>query len=276
MDSATREVRDASKGKESSRPGGVSTLSAEMQEMFDRINSSGPTPTTPGTIPASIAMPIPAWPDRLPDACALAGCGGNAGPRDPRTSRTHRTDPGADVLNRRRAPCSRGRASRCACGSWRCGSSPVRRTDPVSALMSATGARARIIGRTWLHLRRATPVGIASLFEVVRNLVNIGELFRRRETMARETRGHRRGGVPRRGLSERQSAGSRLLRHVEDSAGRLWTAWRWPQGFVQNARAAPGSAMHTDEIKERKLYQCGSCRHQATASTNLSIPPSWT
>ena len=59
------------------------------------------------------------------------------------------------------------------------------------------------------------------------------------------------------GLSERQFPPPTAPRN---SAGRLWLPGRWPQGFVCPRCAGRRCC----EIKERKLYQCGSCRHQVS------------
>ena len=59
------------------------------------------------------------------------------------------------------------------------------------------------------------------------------------------------------GLSERQF---RASYGTEEQCRAALAAWRWPQGFVCPRCAGRRCC----EIKERKLYQCGSCRHQVS------------
>ena len=61
------------------------------------------------------------------------------------------------------------------------------------------------------------------------------------------------------GLSERQF---RASYGTEEQCRAALAAWRWPQGFVCPRCAGRRCC----EIKERKLYQCGSCRHQVSLS----------
>ena len=58
------------------------------------------------------------------------------------------------------------------------------------------------------------------------------------------------------GLSERQFRAY----GTEEQCRAALAAWRWPQGFVCPRCAGRRCC----EIKERKLYQCGSCRHQVS------------
>lgn len=59
------------------------------------------------------------------------------------------------------------------------------------------------------------------------------------------------------GLSERQF---RASYGTEEQCRGALAAWRWPQGFV----CPRCGGRRCCEIKERKLYQCGSCRHQVS------------
>ena len=59
------------------------------------------------------------------------------------------------------------------------------------------------------------------------------------------------------GLSERQF---RTSYGTEEQCRAALAAWRWPQGFV----CPRCGGRRCCEIKARKLYQCGSCRHQVS------------